>query len=74
MKKTFVVAMFGSQRAVAQGLAIKQPSVSAWPEELPDSAVGRIARLRPDVLRAWWEREAGDAVQVAPPSQPDVLH
>ncbi|QDQ25979.1 hypothetical protein FNU76_06225 [Chitinimonas arctica] len=57
MQKAFVIRNFGSGSETARALRIKPPSVSKWPEELPDSAVGRIARLRPDALRAWWKEQ-----------------
>lgn len=58
MNKAFVVSFFGYPASAAKALGAARSTIHAWPEKLPDSAIGRIARLRPDVLRAWWDQEA----------------
>ncbi|QDQ25630.1 hypothetical protein FNU76_19030 [Chitinimonas arctica] len=57
MKKAFVFSLLGGASQTARTLGISQPAVTQWSEDIPDSAIGRIARLRPDVLRGWWKAE-----------------
>jgi hypothetical protein len=52
MKKAIVISHFGSQRLTAVALNVKQPTVCAWPDDLPFSVLGRIAVFQP---RAWLE-------------------
>ncbi|AVY95717.1 hypothetical protein DAI18_17965 [Microvirgula aerodenitrificans] len=53
MKKQFVLSYFGGPSRTARAIGIKPPSVHGWPDDIPDSAVGRIVRLRPDAWAAW---------------------
>ena len=57
MTKAFLISFFGYPARVARELETTRSVVHSWPEALSDSALGRIARLRPDVLRAWWDQE-----------------
>ena len=50
MKKQLLIDYFGGVSATAVALEVKQPAVSQWPDELPYSVLGRIAKLQPD---AW---------------------
>ena len=52
MTKTEVLAHFGGQTAVAKALGMSQPSVSAWPEQLPVLRQLEIERLTLGVLKA----------------------
>lgn len=56
LSKQFVLSLLGGPMKTARALGVVPGAVSQWPERLPDSAIGRIARLRPDVLRAWWDQ------------------
>ncbi|MGQ5525165.1 Cro/CI family transcriptional regulator [Chitinimonas sp. PSY-7] len=58
MKKSFVLTFMGGARKAAEAIGISQPAIAQWAETLPDSAVGRIARVRRDVLLAWWAHES----------------
>ncbi|MFC4161997.1 hypothetical protein [Chitinimonas lacunae] len=72
MKRSYLIQRLGSQIQIARTLDVAPSSVHAWKEELPDSAVGRIARLRPDLLRAWWaEQEQGATADEVAPAQTD---
>ncbi|WP_390894870.1 Cro/CI family transcriptional regulator [Microvirgula aerodenitrificans] len=53
MKKQFVLSYFGGPSKTARAIGIRPPSVHEWPDDIPDSAVGRIVRLRPDAWTAW---------------------
>ena len=53
MEKKFIIDYFGNINKTAQALGIKAPSVHEWPEQLPFSAIGRIAILQPKAFNAW---------------------
>jgi hypothetical protein len=50
MEKQTLLKYFGGTGQTAIALHVKQPAVSQWPDELPFSALGRIAYLQP---KAW---------------------
>lgn len=56
MKKITVLNYFGggrgAQAKIAKAIGVSTAAVSTWPEDLPYSALGRIAVLQP---RAWRE-------------------
>lgn len=52
MTKTDLIQHFGSVSAVAAALNIKQPSVSAWAEELPVLRQLEIEAMTAGLLRA----------------------
>jgi hypothetical protein len=52
MKKANLISHFGSQHLTAAALRVKQPTVCAWPDDLPFSVLGRVAVYQP---RAWRE-------------------
>lgn len=45
MRKDKVIAEYGSQAAVARALGIKQPSVSEWPDRIPELSAIKLDRL-----------------------------
>jgi len=53
MNKHFVISFFGGVSKTAAAIGIKSSSVSEWPEEIPFSAIGRIAIYQPKALEAW---------------------
>jgi transposase-like protein len=60
MDKHFIISGLSPSNSVAdvaRQLGCSYQAVKKWPEQLPDSAIGRIARLRPDILKAWWRHE-----------------
>ena len=53
MDKHFILSYFGGVVKTATAIDIKPSSVSEWPDQLPFSAVGRIALKHPKALAAW---------------------
>ncbi|MTV59235.1 hypothetical protein GM547_14425, partial [Streptococcus pneumoniae] len=51
MRKQFVISYFGTEAKTAEALGIKQPSVNGWADQLPYSAIGRIAEHQPSLLK-----------------------
>lgn len=57
MNLDFLISKFGSQANVARELNIPPTTVNAWRGDmLPNSAIGHIWNIRPDLLREWEER------------------
>mgnify|MGYP003456782076 FL=1 len=52
MTKTEAINHFGSQVAAAKALGIAQPSVSLWPEQLPELRQLQIENLTDGALKA----------------------
>jgi len=53
MDKHFILSFFGGVAKTALALGIKPSSVSEWPDQVPYSAIGRIAIKQPKALAAW---------------------
>ena len=55
MKKTTVLNYFGggrgAQAKVAKAIGVSTAAVSTWPEDLPYSAIGRLAVFQPRAFR-----------------------
>ena len=71
--KNFLIEYFGSVKVLALELGITSGAVSQWPDDLPDSAIGRIARVRPDILRAWWDKETLTTTSAQPVNPTEAL-
>lgn len=52
MTKTELIKHFGSQQAAADALGVKQPSIAAWKEQLPELRQLQIERLTNGALVA----------------------
>ena len=49
MNKTDLVAVFGSQQAIADLFGITKGAVSQWPEEVPELRVYQLREKCPDI-------------------------
>ena len=49
MKKSDLVAVLGSQKALADLLDITGSAVSQWPEELPELRIYQVREKLPDI-------------------------
>lgn len=68
MDTRFLLSRYGgSQAQICRALNLPKTTVNGWFRRggiVPDEALGRIARLYPELLRAWW-REQSSAPTVA---------
>lgn len=64
MTKSFLISFLGGNcKKVAEVLGVFTQQVYKWPEELSDATVGRVAKIRPDVMLAWYLQEAQNKVK-----------
>ena len=63
MEKSKVIAHFGGVTHTASALGVSHSAVIQWPDEIPFSAIGRIASLQPKAWRRLLAEESRQTKQ-----------